>query len=253
MALVLIHDRAPRLARMRETIRLDYDDQADMYDVTNSPIDDTHARFASAVVDSCPRGGPVLDAACGTGRYFVAALARDLRVTGTDQSPSMVITALQKDSRARAAVVSLQEIHYSQEFDAVLVIDAMEHVPPEDWPVILANLHRAVRTGGHLYVTVECTGAQGVADAYATALGAGLPVGPVNGSDEAAATTTTHRSTACARGWTRPAWISGRKRTRRNAPQLQLPPLPRSSATLTIVVRAINFLRSVNRGGERCD
>jgi hypothetical protein len=36
-----------------------------------------------------------------------------------------------------------------------MTIDAMENVSPEDWPVVLANLHRAVRRGGHIYMTVE--------------------------------------------------------------------------------------------------
>jgi hypothetical protein len=36
-----------------------------------------------------------------------------------------------------------------------MTIDAMENVPPEDWPIVLANLHRAVRHGAHLYLTVE--------------------------------------------------------------------------------------------------
>ena len=40
-------------------------------------------------------------------------------------------------------------------FDGAMTIDAMENVPPEQWPIVLANLHRAIRPGGHLYLTVE--------------------------------------------------------------------------------------------------
>ena len=36
-----------------------------------------------------------------------------------------------------------------------MTIDAMENIPPEDWPRVLANLHRAVKPGGHLYLTIE--------------------------------------------------------------------------------------------------
>lgn len=36
-----------------------------------------------------------------------------------------------------------------------MTIDAMENVPPEEWPGVLANLHRAIRPGGHLDLTVE--------------------------------------------------------------------------------------------------
>ena len=31
----------------------------------------------------------------------------------------------------------------------------MENVPPEDWPLVLANLHRAARPDGVMYLTVE--------------------------------------------------------------------------------------------------
>jgi len=175
---VLTRDRAQWLATVRQTTRQSCDDQADTYDLNDEPIDATHARFVGAVVKSCPPNRHILDAACGTGRYFTAALAHGLRVTATDQSPSVVAAALQKEPRACASVLDLQEIHYSQEFDAALVIDAMEYVPPEDWPVVLRNLHRAVRTGGHLYLTVERTDSQGLAEAYATAVGNGLPVVP---------------------------------------------------------------------------
>ena len=36
-----------------------------------------------------------------------------------------------------------------------LTIEAMQHIPPEDWPGVLANLHRAVRPGGLVYLTVQ--------------------------------------------------------------------------------------------------
>jgi hypothetical protein len=51
----------------------------------------------------------------------------------------------------------------------------MEHVPPEDWPVVLANLVRAVRAGGHIYLTLEEVDDAVIADAAAKAEKAGLP------------------------------------------------------------------------------
>jgi hypothetical protein len=54
----------------------------------------------------------------------------------------------------------------------------MENVFPEDWPTVLANLRRAVREGGRLYLTVERIDEQKLAAAYADATAAGLPVLP---------------------------------------------------------------------------
>jgi RNA polymerase sigma-70 factor (ECF subfamily) len=51
-------------------------------------------------------------------------------------------------------------------------------VPPEDWPVVLGNLRRAVRPGGLLYLTVEEIERTEVDRAYADAVEAGLPVVP---------------------------------------------------------------------------
>ena len=56
-----------------------------------------------------------------------------------------------------------------------MTIDAMEHVPPEDWPLVLANLHRAARPGGLLYLTVEEVADPVTEEAFATLTRRGLP------------------------------------------------------------------------------
>jgi hypothetical protein len=56
-----------------------------------------------------------------------------------------------------------------------MTIDAMENIPPEDWPLVLANLHRAVRPGGHLYLTVEEVDDRNVQEAFASLAATGAP------------------------------------------------------------------------------
>ena len=36
-----------------------------------------------------------------------------------------------------------------------MCVDAMEFMPPEDWPLILARFFQALRSEGWLYLTVE--------------------------------------------------------------------------------------------------
>ena len=57
-----------------------------------------------------------------------------------------------------------------------MTVDAMENVFPEDWPAVLANLRRAVRPGGHLYLTVEEVPETDLDDAFADLSARGLPV-----------------------------------------------------------------------------
>lgn len=69
----------------------------------------------------------------------------------------------------------LQELPYAGQFDAVLTIDAMEHIPPEDWPGVLANLRRAARPSGLLYLTVEELERHHLEQAFASLSARGLP------------------------------------------------------------------------------
>jgi cyclopropane fatty-acyl-phospholipid synthase-like methyltransferase len=71
--------------------------------------------------------------------------------------------------------IRLQELAYTGEFDAILTIDAMENIPPEDWPLVLANLHRALRPGGLLYLTVEEEAEPTIEEAFVQLTRRGLP------------------------------------------------------------------------------
>ena len=139
-------------------------------------IDPVHRRFVTGVVERTPPGGRVLDAACGTGRFFGIVLAAGRAVTGTDQSSGMLARAAAKHPEAVTEHVGLQELPYDAEFDAVICVDAMENVFPEDWPVVLANLRRAVRPGGEVYLTVERTPEPVLIESFAESTAQGFPV-----------------------------------------------------------------------------
>jgi ubiquinone/menaquinone biosynthesis C-methylase UbiE len=138
----------------------------------------THRRFVARLVERCPPGGRILDAACGTGKYFGMVLDAGRRVVGTDQSAGMLAQARAKHPDVPTEKVGLQELAFDGEFDAVMCVDAMENVFPEDWPLVLANLRRAVRPGGPVYLTVELPDERELERVYAAAVAAGLPVVP---------------------------------------------------------------------------
>jgi SAM-dependent methyltransferase len=146
------------------------------YDEESPPITGTHRRFVERVIDSCPPGGAILDAPCGTGRYFELVLAAGRTVVGIDQSAGMLARAHAKHPEVVLEKVGLQELEFQCAFDAALCIDAMEYVFPEEWPRVLGNLHRAVRDGRLIYLTVEQIGSVEITGAYAEARGKGLPV-----------------------------------------------------------------------------
>jgi SAM-dependent methyltransferase len=118
----------------------------------------------------------VLDAACGTGKYFPMVLASGRRLLGVDHAGVYLAVAAAKFPGVPTDKHDLQELPYQGEFDGVLCVDAMEFVPPEDWPVVLERFRRALHPGGWLYLTVELAPDDQVRAANQAARRAGLPV-----------------------------------------------------------------------------
>lgn len=167
-------DRSAWLGERRAAVEAQYDAEAEEYDDHPYPAT-SHATFVRRLLETCPAGGTVLDAPCGTGRYFELVRASGRQVVGIDQSAGMLAKARARQLATRVEHLGLQEMAFDAEFDGAMTIDAMENVPPEDWPVVLANLHRAIRPGGHLYLTVEVVDDSEIDAAFATATANGWP------------------------------------------------------------------------------
>jgi SAM-dependent methyltransferase len=169
-------DRQAWLDDQRVSVEERYDRlYSPTYD-NDSPVSPIHRQFVEKVTESCPPRGAILDAPCGTGRYFEMVLAAGRTVVGIDQSAGMLARARAKHPEVVLEKVGLQELELNGAFDAAMCIDAMEYVCPEDWPRVLAKLHRAVRGSGLIYLTVEQIDPGEIASAFAEARAAGLPV-----------------------------------------------------------------------------
>lgn len=167
-------DRSAWLGERRAAVEAQYDAEAEEYDDHPYPAT-SHATFVRRLLETCPAGGTVLDAPCGTGRYFELVRASGRQVVGIDQSAGMLAKARARQLATRVEHLGLQEMAFDAEFDGAMTIDAMENVPPEDWPLVLANLHRAVRPGGHIYLTVETSNDADIDAAFADSQAKGLP------------------------------------------------------------------------------
>lgn len=116
---------------------------------------ETHQQFLQEFIKLLPQNSVVLDAASGAGRYLPFLLEEGYTIIATDQSDGMLARAKEKFPAVQFEKVGLQEISYQQLFDGAICMDAMEHVSPEDWPLVLSNFHRALKPQGYLYFTVE--------------------------------------------------------------------------------------------------
>jgi SAM-dependent methyltransferase len=129
------------------------------YDENWGTISPSHAAFVARLAGLVRQGGAVLDAACGTGKYWPALLAAGLRVTGVDASAGMLAQARRKHPEVPAHVLALQDLAALKDrFDGLLCVDALENVAPEDWPGVAAGLAGVLKDRAPAYVTVELPG-----------------------------------------------------------------------------------------------
>jgi SAM-dependent methyltransferase len=170
---------ADRRAWLRDRRRVDEQQEdalAGDYDAQWGEIEPNHQGFVERFLSRLPPDGRVLDAACGTGKYFPMVLVSGRQLLGVDHAGAALAIAAAKFPHVPTERHDLQELPHRGEFDGVLCVDAMEFVPPEDWPVVLERFRRALRWPGWLYLTVELAPSDRVRASNQAARRSGLPV-----------------------------------------------------------------------------
>lgn len=173
-----------RMTWLRE-MRLDCEEQYDtrwaaLYGEQNGLYsNETHQVFLREFLGFLPPKSMILDAACGAGRYEPFLLEKGHSILGIDQSQGMLAHAKARFPSVQFEKVGLQEMAYQELFDGAICMDAMENVPPEDWPLVLNNFHRALKQHGYFYFTaetIENADENEIKQAFERAQQAGLPV-----------------------------------------------------------------------------
>lgn len=86
-------------------------------------INPSHQQMLGRLLELCPEGGRILDAACGTGKYWPFLKEKGFSIVGTDQSEQMLAKA---HAKFPVVHIGLQELNFRAEFDEVMCMDAME-------------------------------------------------------------------------------------------------------------------------------
>jgi SAM-dependent methyltransferase len=172
----LMSKRRDWLRDLRRVDERQEDALAGDFDAEWGEIEPMHHDFVGRFLSRLPPDGRVLDAACGTGKYFPMVLASARGLLGVDHAGALLANAAAKFPQVPTDKHDLQELPYREEFDGVMCVDAMEFVPPEDWPLVLESFRRALRPQGWLYLTVELAPDDRVRAANQAAHRSGLPV-----------------------------------------------------------------------------
>jgi SAM-dependent methyltransferase len=168
-----------RAAWIRDLRRLNEEQEfglADEYETSWGEIEDTHRAFIERFLAMLPGGGRVLDAACGPGKYVQIVLDSGRTPICVDHTQSYLDDVTAKAPGVPTAKYDLQDLPHQREFDGVMCVDAMEFLPPEDWPVVVDRFRRALRPSGWVYLTVERVPEAEVRAGNEAARRLGLPV-----------------------------------------------------------------------------
>jgi 2-polyprenyl-3-methyl-5-hydroxy-6-metoxy-1,4-benzoquinol methylase len=149
-------ERADWLKQMQSRAEALYDRFSPRYWVTwGLGEDETHQQYLQKFLKRVVPGGAILSAACGAGRYDGLLLDAGHPVIGIDQSAGVLARAKEHFPEVRYEKMALQDMHFREMFDGIICMDAMEHIPPEDYPGILRGFQEALKPGGVLYFTAD--------------------------------------------------------------------------------------------------
>ncbi|MBM2817615.1 MAG: Methyltransferase type 12 [Parcubacteria group bacterium] len=101
--------------------------------------------------------GSILDAGCGDGRFLgqVAKLGDNYSLFGADYSERAIEFARLLVPQGQFSTSNLSKLQYgSNSFDAVFLIETLEHIEPSNISMILKESSRVLKKDGVLIVTV---------------------------------------------------------------------------------------------------
>jgi 2-polyprenyl-3-methyl-5-hydroxy-6-metoxy-1,4-benzoquinol methylase len=171
-------ERDEWLKQMREKTEALYNHISPLYWEKHGVwVSETHVRYLLKFLGRLAPPSRLLSAGCGAGLYDGMLLEAGHSVVGIDLSAEMLARARERFPSIQYERKGLQEMDFQNEFDGVICIDALEHVFPEDWPVIVRGFREALKPGGVLYFTLEVSATDSLLEeVYEQAKSQGLPV-----------------------------------------------------------------------------
>jgi SAM-dependent methyltransferase len=111
--------------------------------------------FLNPLVSRIHPGALILDVGCGSGRDLVWLSKRGFRVIGLDRSSRLAALA-KVNSSAPVIVADFEMFDFSRfSADAVILVGALVHIPPERFGAVLQNVSAAVKNGGYVLLTLK--------------------------------------------------------------------------------------------------
>jgi cyclopropane fatty-acyl-phospholipid synthase-like methyltransferase len=100
--------------------------------------------------------GRVLSLGCGDGQFEIMLAPYAERITGLDISPEAVRSAKQAAEKSSVSNVefrlqSIDQIKGNEDFDWIICLAFLHHIPPSDLPSLLDSIHTHLTVNGKFY------------------------------------------------------------------------------------------------------
>ena len=162
---------------MKQKLSEIYDEFAKTYDENRGQFDLTeifNSFYARLALDQ----GKLLDLGCGSGEAFSRLFVeKGWHVTGVDFSKQMLELAHRYVPEMETIHADVRQVKFSSaQFDAIVAVYSLFHVPRQDHHELFSNMHHWLRPGGMLlftYATKQYTGCEEY-DGYVNFLGKDL-------------------------------------------------------------------------------
>lgn len=122
---------------------------ADLYGSPETPA------LLAEVIERVPRGGDLLELACGTGIWTRQLVARAASVTAVDASPEMIEIARQRAPQARFVCANLFDWQAPRHYDVIFFGFWLSHVPLGRFDSFWAWLRDALADDGRIVFVDE--------------------------------------------------------------------------------------------------
>jgi SAM-dependent methyltransferase len=150
------------IAEAHRLRRHHFQQTASTYDSRYGQMEQTHFDCVNYFLATVAPGQEILDAACGTGKYFQMIIDSGHSVFGIDDSAEMLAKARKRWPDVPTQKMALQQLQHAfnlhQRFAGLMCVDAMEWVLRDDWAIVLSGFSTVLKPKSPAYINIELPG-----------------------------------------------------------------------------------------------
>jgi ubiquinone/menaquinone biosynthesis C-methylase UbiE len=140
----------------KQIVEQGYDQVAAQYARLEDGDSWPRTRWLEKVLRDLPPGSSVLDLGCGSGDPAGILIAQQHRLTGVDLSREQIKRARRNVPSGTFLHADAASVHFPDaSFDAVVSFYTLEHVPRAEHASLFGSIHRWLRPGGLLLLSLE--------------------------------------------------------------------------------------------------